>query len=81
MWHNDGATEGKRMKRLLVIALLTASSAFALDSARIDEIAAWLPEKPAATGARIGDRAAWDRLAALPSAADRIRKSSMSQSS
>ncbi|MBR4652569.1 MAG: hypothetical protein IKO72_04350 [Kiritimatiellae bacterium] len=61
------------MKRLLGMALLTASCAFALDSARIDEISAWLPEKPAAMGARIGDRAAWDRLAALPSAAERIK--------
>ena len=61
------------MKILLGIALLTVSSVFALDNARIDEIAAWLPEKPAATGARIGDRAAWDRLAALPSAAERIK--------
>ena len=60
------------MKRLVGIALIAASSAFALDSARIDEIAAWLPEKPAATGARIGDRAAWDRLAALPSASNHI---------
>ena len=60
------------MNRLLGIALLAASSALALDNARIDEIAAWLPEAPAATGARIGDRAAWDRLAALPSAPSHI---------
>ena len=60
------------MKRLIGIFLVAASSAFALDSARIDEIAQWLPEKPAATGARIGDRAAWDRLAALPSASNHI---------
>ncbi len=60
------------MNRLLGIALLAASSAIALDNARIDEIAAWLPEAPAATGARIGDRAAWDRLAALPSAPSHI---------
>ena len=60
------------MKRLIGIALVAASSAFALDDARIEEIAQWLPEKPAATGARIGDRAAWDRLAALPSASNRI---------
>ncbi len=31
---------------------------------RIAELAAMLPEKPAAPGARISDRAAWDRLAA-----------------
>ncbi|MBR1588935.1 MAG: hypothetical protein IJ658_11495 [Kiritimatiellae bacterium] len=60
------------MKRLVGISLIAASSAFALDSARIDEIAQWLPEQPVATGARIGDRAAWDRLAALPSAAGHI---------
>jgi len=61
------------MNRLLGIVLLTASSAFALDSARIDEITQWLPEKPAANGARIGDRVAWDRLAALPSASRHIQ--------
>ena len=60
------------MKRLVGIALIVTSSAFALDSARIDEIAQWLPEKPAATGARIGDRTAWDRLAALPSASNHV---------
>ena len=60
------------MKSLIGIVLFAASSAFALDGARIDEIAQWLPEKPAATGARIGDRAAWDRLAALPSAAKHV---------
>ena len=41
--------------------------------ARIDEIAAWLPDEPSAPGARIGDRDAWDSLAALPSAAARIK--------
>ena len=60
------------MKSLIGIVLFAASSAFALDGSRIDEIAQWLPEKPAATGARIGDRAAWDRLAALPSAAKHV---------
>ena len=60
------------MKRLAGIALIAASSAFALEDARIDEIASWLPESPAATGARIGDRAAWGRLAALPSASKHV---------
>ena len=35
---------------------------------RIDEIAAFLPDKPAAFGARIGDREFWDSLAKLPEA-------------
>ena len=63
----------RKLGTLAICASLAASCAFALDDARIDEIAQWLPEKPAATGARIGDRAAWDRLAALPSAASRIK--------
>ncbi|MBP5320995.1 MAG: heparinase II/III family protein, partial [Kiritimatiellae bacterium] len=37
------------------------------------EIAAWLPERPAAPGARITDRAAWERLAKEPQAARFIR--------
>ena len=45
----------------------------ALDPVRIKEIASWLPEKPAAPGARITDRAAWDRLAKEPAAAKIIR--------
>ena len=36
---------------------------------RIAEIAEWLPEKPAAPGARITDRKAWEKLAELDSAA------------
>ena len=63
----------RKLGTLAICASLAASCAFALDDARIDEITQWLPEKPAATGARIGDRAAWDRLAALPSAASRIK--------
>lgn len=39
---------------------------------RIEEIAAWLPDEPKADGARIGERAAWERLAALPEAAAAI---------
>ena len=54
----------------LVGVVLTAG---AYTQSRVDEIAGWLPERPAACGARIGDRAAWDLLAALPSAAARIR--------
>ena len=62
------------MRRLFTYAMLFAAmQGMALDPARIDEIAAWLPAEPAAAGARIGDRAAWDRLAALPSAAERIK--------
>ena len=41
---------------------------------RIAEIASYLPEKPAAPGARISDRAAWEKLAALESAAQIIQK-------
>ena len=41
-------------------------------SIRIDEIAAWLPDEPKADGARIGDRVAWGRLAALPEATDAV---------
>jgi len=59
--------------KVFVALGVIAGLAGALDAARVDEIAAWLPERPAAAGARIGDRAAWDRLAALPSAAGRIR--------
>ena len=64
----------KSMRKLGALALCAAMFAAhgAITDARIDEIAQWLPEKPAATGARIGDRAAWDRLAALPSAAKHI---------
>ena len=62
------------MKRLLIgLFLSIAVSAGAYTDARLDEIAGWLPEHPAAPGARIGDRAAWGRLAALPSAARHIR--------
>ena len=35
---------------------------------RTEEIAQWLPAEPKADGARIGDRAAWGRLAAMPEA-------------
>jgi len=41
---------------------------------RIAEIAEWLPAKPAAPGARISDRKAWEKLAELESAARIIRK-------
>ena len=39
---------------------------------RTDEIAQWLPAEPKADGARIGDRAAWGRLAAMPEAKDAV---------
>jgi len=52
------------MKRLIGIALIATMSAFALDSARIDEVAQWLPETPRADGAPASDRARWDPLAA-----------------
>ncbi|MGN0846851.1 MAG: hypothetical protein ACI4RA_05645 [Kiritimatiellia bacterium] len=52
------------MRRLLLgLALAGVTSAFAITDARVDEIAAWLPEHPAADGARADDRAAWGRLA------------------
>ena len=57
----------------LVVAVVVCARAGAYTGTRVDEIAGWLPERPAACGARIGDRAAWDRLAALPSAASRIK--------
>ena len=41
-------------------------------SIRRDEIAAWLPDETKADGARIGDRVAWGRLAALPEATDAV---------
>jgi hypothetical protein len=41
---------------------------------RIAEIAEWLPAKPAAPGARITDRAAWEKLAELDSAKRILRK-------
>lgn len=41
---------------------------------RTDEIAQWLPAEPKADGARIGDRAAWGRLARMPGAADVVKK-------
>ena len=48
------------MKRAWIGLLLlgTALTAEAYTDARIDEIAGWLPERPAAPGARISDRAA-----------------------
>lgn len=52
-----------------VAATKPAGRAFPVLSAeRIASIAAWLPEKPAGVGRPASDRAAWDRLAALPEA-------------
>ena len=55
---------------LLVLPLACCAT---VSPARIDEIAAWLPERPAADGARITDRAAWDRLAATPHGAREVK--------
>ena len=46
-----------KMRTLGALALCAATIAAcgAITDARIDEIAQWLPEKPAATGARIGE--------------------------
>ncbi len=43
-------------------------------AARTEEIAAWLPVEPGSDGARIGNRAAWERLARMPGAADVVKK-------
>lgn len=61
-----------KAKALGLLALPLACCA-AVSPARIDEIAAWLPERPAADGARITDRAAWDRLAATPHGAREVK--------
>ena len=53
------------MKNLLIVATLAATlGSFAITAERVNEIAGWLSEKPKADGARITDRASWDRLAA-----------------
>ena len=64
-----------KMKKLLITVQLAVAilTAHAYTDVRVEEIASFLPERPAAPGARIGDRAAWGRLAALPSAATYIR--------
>lgn len=41
---------------------------------RTDEIAAWLPAEPKADGARIGDRTAWGRIAAMPEAKEAMAR-------
>lgn len=63
----------KKRAFLCWVALAAAAPLAAVPAARIDEIAAWLPERPAADGVRITDRAAWDRLAATPHGAREIR--------
>lgn len=60
----------------ILVAALAGVTAFA-DTVeererRTDEIAQWLPEEPKADGARIGDRAAWGRLAAMPEAKEAV---------
>ncbi len=63
------------MKNLFVLfcALAAMLAVATPDAARIDEIAAWLPEKPAADGARIADRAAWAPLASTPYGAKTLK--------
>lgn len=61
------------LRSALTAAGLSAAAAFGYTDARVDEIAELIAERPAAPGARIGDRTVWDRLFALPSAAARIR--------
>ncbi len=60
------------MKQVLMLSLAMLLVAMAWASApsadRIDEIAAFLPEEPGFPQTRISNRAAWNRLAALPEA-------------
>ncbi|MGC8640438.1 MAG: hypothetical protein ACP5XB_11240 [Isosphaeraceae bacterium] len=51
-----------------------ASQRGAPDAARVDQIAAWLPEKPRGPGRPIDDREAWNRLARNSRARDVIRR-------
>ena len=54
-----------------LVALLTAPVPLAAAESRerrIDEIAAFLPPKPSALGAHIGERGLWDALASFPEA-------------
>ncbi|MBQ3807097.1 MAG: hypothetical protein II840_03995 [Kiritimatiellae bacterium] len=53
-----------RMLRLFAAPFLVSLFAFAAMADRIDEIAEWLPEKPAADGAPASDRSKWEALAA-----------------
>ncbi len=66
--------QGKKDETVLVAT--TTAMAFgdtvAERERRTDEIAAWLPAGPKADGARIGDRAAWGRLAAMPEAKEAV---------
>ena len=60
----------------ILVAALAGVTAFA-DTVeererRTDEIAQWLPEEPKADGARIGDRAAWGLLSAMPEAKEAV---------
>ena len=51
-----------------------AAKAMKVDAARIEQIAGWLPAKPAADGAPATDRAKWDALAAMPSARSCVKE-------
>ena len=62
------------MKRILILTTLVAAlGACAITAERVDEIAGWLPEHPKADGARITDRAAWDRLALTPNGTNEVK--------
>jgi len=56
-----------RLCRAILLLLISTTLAFALDTNRVAEIAAWLPAKPCGPGPSISDRAAWKALAAHPS--------------
>ena len=56
------------MSVLLAVAADVGEAGDGLDPARVKAVAAMLPERPAAAGRPITDRAAWDRLAADPAA-------------
>jgi len=65
------------MPACVVLAALAADAgeaADALDPARIRAVAAMLPERPAAPGRPIADRAAWDRLASEPAFKEVVAK-------
>ena len=58
-----------------IVGHATADGSFKVrDPARVAQIAGFLPEVPAAPGARISDRAAWGRLAATPSGSNAVKR-------
>lgn len=66
-----------RLWHALPCLLLLSSLALALDTNRITEIVAWLPEKPEGIGPDILDRAAWAKLASHPAYRDVVREAEM----